>query len=49
MNSENNRESYLHRLLLNVIDNINLRTKDEYIGLSNLSIYYAWKKNKKVI
>ena len=30
----------LHRLLLNLTDKINLRRKDKYIALSNLSVYY---------
>ena len=36
-----------HRLLLNLADKIDLRRKDQYIALSNLSIYYAWKNIKK--
>ena len=36
-----------HRLLLNLPDKIYLRTKDKYIALSNLSIYYTWKNTKK--
>ena len=44
MNSENSNTSDPHRLLLNLID---LRGKDKYIALSNLSIYYTWKNIKK--
>ena len=48
MNSKNNKTSDPHRLLLNLIDNIDLRRKEKYIALSNLlSIYYTWKKIKK--
>ena len=43
MNSENSKTSDPHRLLLNLTDKIDLRRKDEYIALSNLSIYYTWK------
>ena len=43
MNSKNSKKSDPHRLLLNLTDKIDLRRKDEYIALSNLSIYYTWK------
>ena len=43
MNSRNSKTSDPHRLLLNLTDKINLRRKDKYIALSNLSIYYTWK------
>ena len=47
MNSENSKSSEPHRLLLNLTDKINLRRKDKYIALSNLSIYYTWTNMKK--
>ena len=47
MNSENSKTSESHRLLLNLTDKIDLRRKDKYIALSNLSIYYAWKNVKR--
>ena len=47
MNSENSKTSERHRLLLNLTDKINLRRKDKYIALSNLSISYTWKNIKK--
>ena len=47
MNSENSKTSDPHRLLLNLTDKIDLRRKDKYIALSNLSIYYTWKNTKK--
>ena len=43
MNSENSKTSDSHRLLLNLTDKIDLRRKDKYIALSNLSIYYTRK------
>ena len=46
MNSKNSNISDPHRLLLNLIDKIDLRRKYNYIGLSNLSISYAWKNKK---
>ena len=47
MNSENSKTSDPQRLLLNLTDKIDLRTKDKYIALSNLSIYYTLKNIKK--
>ena len=38
-----------HRLLLNLTEKIDLRRKDKYVALSNLSIYYTWKKQKNHI
>ena len=45
MNSENSKTSDLHRLYLT--DKIDLRRKDKYIALLNLSIHYTWKYIKK--
>ena len=45
MNSENGKTSDLHVLLLSFSDNINLKRSNEYLALSNPSIYYTWKKN----
>ena len=47
MNSKNSKKSAPHRLLLNLTDKIDLRRKDKYIALSNLSIYDTWKNIKK--
>ena len=46
-NSENSKTSDPYRLLLNLLDEINLKGSDKYIALSNLSIYYAWRNIKK--
>ena len=43
MNSENSKTSDPHRLLINLIDKINLKRSDQYVALSNLIIYYTWK------
>ena len=48
MDSENNKTSDPYRQLLNLTDNIDLRKKDKYVALSNLSIYYTWKSMKKL-
>ena len=46
-NSKNRKTSDYHRLLFNLTDKRDLRRKDKYIALSNLSIYYTWKNIKK--
>ena len=47
INSKNSKTSDPHRLLLNLLDAINLKRSDKYFTLSNLSIYSAWKNMKK--
>ena len=47
MNSENSKISDPHRLVLILTDKINLKRSDEYVALSNLSIYFTWKNIKK--
>ena len=47
MNSKNSKTSDPHRLLDNLTDKIDVKRKDQYIALSNLSIYYTWKNVKK--
>ena len=47
MNSKNSGTSDAHRLLLNLTDKINLKKLDNYVALSNLSIYYTWKNIKR--
>ena len=46
MNSENSKTSDYNRLLLNLSHKINLKSKDKYVALSNLGIYYTWKNIK---
>ena len=41
MNSESSKISDPHRLLPNLSNKINLKSKDKYVVLSNLSIYYT--------
>ena len=41
MNTENSKASDTNTLLLNFTDKIDLRRKDQYVALSNLSIYYT--------
>ena len=49
MNSENSKTSKPHILKLKLTDKLDLRIAEKVIALSNLSIYYIWKKNKKFI
>ena len=44
---KNSKKSDPHRLLLNFTDKKDLRKKDKYIVLSNVSIYYTWINTKK--
>ena len=48
MNSENSKTSDLHKVLLNLSDKLNLKKKDKYAALSNLSIYYTCKRLYKI-
>ena len=41
MNSGNSETSDLHRLLLNLLDKLNVKSSDKYVALSNLNIYYT--------
>ena len=38
MNSENSKTSETHSILFNLSDKINLKGRDKYVALSNLSI-----------
>ena len=46
MKSENSKTSKPHVLILKLIDKLDLRRDEKIIALSNLSIYYTWKKIK---
>ena len=47
MNSQNNKTSDPHKLLLNLWNNINLKRSDKYVALSNLDVNYTWRNIKK--
>ena len=47
MNSINSWTFDTHRLVLNLIDEINFDRSDKYVALLNPSIYYIWKNIKK--
>ena len=46
MNSENSKTSKPHVLILKLTNKLDLRIGEKIIALSNLSIYYTWKKIK---
>ena len=46
MNSENNKTSDYHVLVLKLTDKLDLRIGQKTVALSNLSIYYTWKNIK---
>ena len=46
MNSENNKKSKLHVLILKLTNKLDLRIGEKIIALSNPSIYYTWKNIK---
>ena len=47
MNSKNSKTSIPYRLLLSLTDKTNLKRSDQYVALSDLSIYYTMKNIKK--
>ena len=49
VNSKNSETSEPHVLILKLTDKLDLRIGEKIIALSNLSIYYTWKKNKELI
>ena len=49
MKSKYSKTSDPHRLFLNLTDITTLKRSDKYVALSNLSIYYAWKKIRTII
>ena len=49
MNSESSKTSKPHVLISKYTNKLDLRIGEKIIALSNLSIYYTWKKHKKLI
>ena len=48
MNSKNSKTSDPDRVLLNLSDKIDFKWSEKDVALSNLSIYYIYKKFKKL-
>ena len=46
INSEDNKSSKAHILMLKLTNELDLRRGEKIIALSNLSIYYTWKNIK---
>ena len=46
MNSENSKTSEYHVFVLKLADKLDLRKNQKSLALSNLSIYYTWRKIK---
>ena len=46
LNSENRKTYNPYRLLLNLLEKLDLKGNDKYVTLSNLSIYYTWENIK---
>ena len=46
MNLKNCKTSDPHRLLLNLLDKINLTRSKKHVVLTNRSFYYTWKNKK---
>ena len=44
MSSENTKTSEYHILVLKLTDKLDLRIGQKTVALSNLGIYYTWKK-----
>ena len=44
INSENSKTSEPHVLMIKLTNKLDLRIGENIIALSNLSIYYMWKK-----
>ena len=49
INSENNKISHPHRILLNLTDKVSIKSSENNVALSNLSICYTWQKKQKEI
>ena len=48
INPQKSKTSDPHRLLLNLTEKMNLKRRDRYVALSNLSMYYAWKNIERI-
>ena len=48
MNTENSKINEPHRFKLDQTDKLNLKNRNKYTALANLSIYYTWKNIKSI-
>ena len=49
INTENSNTSEPHRFKLDLTDKLNLQNPNKNMALSNLNIYYTWKKHQSRI
>ena len=49
MNTKNSKTNEQHKFVLNLPQRLDLKSKDKYIALQNLYIYYTWKIYKNSI
>ena len=49
MNSENSKTSKRHILIIKLTDKLDLTKGEKRVALSNRSIYYAWKADRRII
>ena len=47
INSGNSQTFDRHRLFINLLDKINLKTSDKHVALSHLITHYTWKNIKR--
>ena len=47
MNTKNSKTNEQHKFVLNLPQRLDLKSKDKYIALQNLYIYYTWKNIQK--
>ena len=47
MNTENSEINEPHKLILNLLQKLDLKSTDNHVALQNLSVYYMWKNVKK--
>ena len=43
MNSVKSKTANLHRPLANLLNKTSSKSRDKYVALSNISIYYTWE------
>ena len=47
MNTENSKTNEPHKLVLNLLQRLHLRSSNKHLALHNLYIYYTWKNIRK--
>ena len=47
MNTENSKTNEPHKVFLNLLQILDLRSSNEHVALQNISIYYTWNNIRK--